>query len=299
MRSARARVSSASARSASTPSFASPPCAAASAAGTASDSAQGQLTTSTASATSKARAGSCTRHHAYTAMATTISAPTNHAEMRSAARASGGRCSCARSTSRVSCDSRVSAPVRVTFRRAGRSRQTLPANAIVPVGFSTGTDSPVSSDSSKAGAACSPASSTSPSAGTPSPTATRTMSPTASALSGTCSNRTPAPPSSGPFPVPSSGPSTRSRVASAGRARARASTCALAMPRARCSSMRAINSRNTNITAASNHTCTPPRMVSIRLAKYASSVEPAISVSMPSRRPRSSRNMPSRNGQPA
>ena len=279
MRSARARTSSASPRSASTPRRASAPCAAASAAGTASDSAQGQLTTSTASATSNARAGSCIRHHAYTAIAARISTVTNHPAMRSAVRAIGGRCSCARSTSRVSCDSRVSAPVRSTCSRAGRSRQRLPAQAVAPAVLATGSDSPVSRDSSNAVSA----SSTAPSAGTPSPTATRTMSPTASAFSGTCSAL----------------PSARSRVASAGRARASASTCADAIPRARCSSMRATSSRKTNITAASYQTWVPPRTVSNRLAKYASRVEPAISVSMPRRRPRSSRHIPSRNGQPA
>jgi hypothetical protein len=45
-------------RNGNTPSLASAPCAAASAAGTASDNAQGQLITSRARVTSKARAGS-------------------------------------------------------------------------------------------------------------------------------------------------------------------------------------------------------------------------------------------------
>ena len=54
---ARASVSSASGRVASTPQRASAPCAAASTAGTDSDRAQGQLITSNASVTSNARSG--------------------------------------------------------------------------------------------------------------------------------------------------------------------------------------------------------------------------------------------------
>ena len=62
-------------------------------------------------------------------------------------------------------------------------------------------------------------------------------------------------------------PSARSRDGEGRAARARcASTCALAMLRTRCSSMRAASSRKTNITAASYQTCGPPRTVSTTLA---------------------------------
>ena len=57
----RARRCSASARTGNTPSFASAPFAAASAAGTAKDKAQGQLMTTNASMTSNAREGSWAR----------------------------------------------------------------------------------------------------------------------------------------------------------------------------------------------------------------------------------------------
>ena len=124
---ARARLSSASGRSASRPILASAPCAAASAAGTASDSAQGQLITSRARVTSSARAGSCCHHQANTAAATGSSTSTKRLPMRSALRASAGRWDWACSTSRASCEMRVAVPVQVTCSRAGRSRQTVPA----------------------------------------------------------------------------------------------------------------------------------------------------------------------------
>ena len=63
-RSTRAKVARASGETTSTPMAARRPCAAVSAAGMASDKAQGQLTTSTASVTSKARDGSCACHQA-------------------------------------------------------------------------------------------------------------------------------------------------------------------------------------------------------------------------------------------
>ena len=186
------------------------------------------------------------RQATYTATATTVSAATKRLAIRSANRAKGGRCACACSTRRASCESRVFAPTSRTEIRAGRSRQTVPANTSSPACLRTGLDSPVNSASSKL--AC--ASSRTPSAGTASPAAMQAMSPISSAASGTASRL----------------PSASSRVASAGRARANASTCALAMLRARCSSMRAASNRNTNITAASNHTCGPPRIVSTTLA---------------------------------
>ena len=127
------------------------------------------------------------------------------------------------------------------------------------------------------------ASSSTPSAGTGSPTATRTTSPMDSASTGTDSRL----------------PSASSRVANAGRARASASTCALAMPRARCSSWRATSSRNTNITAASYQTWVPPRTVSQVLAAHASSSSPRSACPCPARRPRSSFQAPTMNGQPA
>ena len=126
-------VSSASARSASTPSRASAPCAAASAAGTASDSAHGQLITSSASVTSNARAGSCGpprgEHDGRGAPAGRArSTPRRGRPAAPAAADAPARCS----TSRASCDRRVPLPVAVTRRRAGRSRQSVPANTASP-----------------------------------------------------------------------------------------------------------------------------------------------------------------------
>ena len=250
----RASVSRASGRQTRMPSRDRRECAAASAAGTASDRAQGQLITSSASTTSKARAGvvrapgherddgddrqpqhepGCdaigdARH----ARAMFLCALHQSQQRRQPRRRAAGRdARCAPSGPRHGSGQHgIARRMRHRLRFAGEQRFIEARGA----------------SSSRA------------SAGTLARRRPR-------------ARRRPAP--AAPPARPRAPPSARSRSASTGVARASASTRATATRRARCSSMRAASSRNTNITAASNQTCAPPRIVSSVLAPQASSVD--------------------------
>ena len=87
-----AKGSSASMRRSSTPRCASACAAASNAAGVARDSAQGQVTISTDTATQIARGGSITLHATPPAAARTNTAQRNGPAQRSAQRAAAGRC---------------------------------------------------------------------------------------------------------------------------------------------------------------------------------------------------------------
>ena len=165
------------------------PVAAVTAAGVASESAQGQVTTSTASVISKARAGSCVHHHQATAAAAASTAPTNQAAARSASRATAGFSAWARSSRRRMEASTVSSPTRSMRTTRGLSVLRAPPMTRAPGATGRGMRSPVSSDSSTA---LSP-SSTTPSAGTVSPGRTRTRSPGASSATATVSSAPPGP----------------------------------------------------------------------------------------------------------
>ncbi|CFE47818.1 Uncharacterised protein [Mycobacterium tuberculosis] len=113
-------------------------------------------------------------HPAKVATATPMTAGTNTAETRSASRCTGALSPCACSTSRTICASAVSAPTAVARTVNSPSRLTVAPATRSPAVFSTGTDSPVSIDSSTAARP----SVTSPSTGIFSPGRTRTRSPT-------------------------------------------------------------------------------------------------------------------------
>ena len=156
-----------------TPRRARLPTAAASAVGVASDSAHGQVTTSTATAVHSARAASVTAQYSAVAAATARTAATNHPAMRSAISTTCGRCAAARSVSRRICEARVASPARCTRITAGFKRLTAPAAKPAPARLTTGRLSPVSSASS---VSVSPSTKT-PSAGIASPGFTSTRSP--------------------------------------------------------------------------------------------------------------------------
>ena len=101
--------------------------------------------------------------------------------MTSASRAIGARLACASCTSRMICCSVVSRPTRVARKRKLPVEFTLPPNTPAPGSLSTGSDSPVSIDSSTADVP----STTSPSTGTRSPGLTMTMSPRRRPATGT------------------------------------------------------------------------------------------------------------------
>ena len=145
---AAASVSSAWPRVTSTPRRNSVPVAAVSAAGVASDSAHGQVTTSTATVIHSARDGSIAYHARATTAASTSSAPTNQRATRSASCAIFGFSVCARSIRRTMPASTVSCPTRPTRIVSGPFRFTAPPVSASPARFATARDSPVSSDSS-------------------------------------------------------------------------------------------------------------------------------------------------------
>ncbi len=160
--------------------------------GVASPSAHGHaiMTTDTAATSALANAG-CgpkTIHPTNDKIATAMTAGTNQAETWSASRWIGARLRCASDTIATMRASTVSPP---TFSARMTSEPlpfTVPPISCAPVAFSTGTDSPVTIDSSTA---LRP-SSTAPSTGTRPPGFTRSRSPTCTSSSGTSTS----PPSS-------------------------------------------------------------------------------------------------------
>ena len=73
---------------------------------------------------------------------------TNHGTMESARRCIGALEDCASSTSRIIFDSVVFCKVELTSTNSAPLAFTVPANTLVPVDLLTGTDSPLSMDSS-------------------------------------------------------------------------------------------------------------------------------------------------------
>ena len=115
-----------SARVISRPRRASDEVAAVIAVGVARDSAQGQVTTSTASVAANAREGSTSIQAPATTAAASSTPPTNHDAQRSASRAMAGRSVCARSSSLTMPAITVSWPTASILTRAGRERLTDP-----------------------------------------------------------------------------------------------------------------------------------------------------------------------------
>ncbi len=277
-RSMLARRGRASGPSASTPRASNRDCARAIAAGTAKASAQGQVATSTASVAGNALLGSTSHQATATSADSTSVAVTTRRAMASAQPAMAGRCSRACATCRATCDIAVAAPTAVARRRSVPACTWLPASTASPWRRRSGVDSPVSRASSTH--ASSPT--TVPSQGNAFPVPTCTRSPTTSSRAGTASSC-----------------SSRRRQAIAGCAPAMASSRAVLASRRRASRKRAASRNSTNITAASNHTCGPPRRVSNNEPVQASRMPPPIRVSMPGRRMRHSDHMPRRKGAPA
>ncbi len=167
----------------SSPSWAPRPVPTSSAVGVARPSAHGQAMMRTATAAVNANAGSspAPSQNPSVATASPITTGTNTAETRSASRCTGALPLWASLTSRAICASAVSAPTRVA-RTTSRPPALTEAPATASPGcFSTGTDSPVSSDSSTALRPCS----TIPSAATFSPGRTTKRSPAWSCSIGT------------------------------------------------------------------------------------------------------------------
>jgi hypothetical protein len=125
---------------------------------------------------------------------------------------------------------RVSFPARDTRKTSGCSRLTEPPTNSLPVRFSTGTDSPVSIDSSALDAP----SSTTPSAGIRSPGATSAKSPGTSSCAVI-------------FSPCSASDGVRSRNANAGIQRSKGSSARSARARVDASAPRAASSRKTSI----------------------------------------------------
>ena len=152
---------------------ASADCAAATAAGAASDSAQGHVATSTAMALGSACDGST--NHQPTTVATVMpsTAHRNQPAIRLALSTMCGRSRPASSTSRCRAASEVDAPMRVTSTTSGWSRLIEPARIGAPLVLSIGVDSPVSQACEQLERPCT----TTPSAGTVSPGGTSTRSP--------------------------------------------------------------------------------------------------------------------------
>ena len=176
-----ASFSSALARVTSTPRRLRRTLAAATAAGVASDSAHGQVTTSTASVAAKARVGSNHSHSPATTAASTRITATNCTAARSASSAIGGRSACARS---------ISAPMAASVESCARAcattwmaapRFTLPPSSRSPARCETGIDSPVINASSSVAVSFSSSAST----GTTAPRAISRRSPATTSAIGT------------------------------------------------------------------------------------------------------------------
>ncbi len=168
------------------PSLAARPVPIMSAIGVARPSAQGQAMTRTATAAVTAVPGAPARAQAMrTARARPMTIGTNTEEMRSARRWTAALEACASSTMRAIWASWVSAPTRVARTTRRPEALTVAPVTVSPTVASTGTDSPVSIDSSTAEAP----ETTVPSVAIFSPGRTTNSSPTASSPTGTRTSR--------------------------------------------------------------------------------------------------------------
>ncbi len=264
----------------SRPSRAIADAVATSADGAASDSAHGQVTTSTETTTHTTRDGSMVLQAAPAPTASSSTAHRNGPAQRSAAAVIAGRCERAARISAAMASARVSAPTRSTRMLTGAPTLRLPATTASPSCRVTGRDSPVSSDSS---ARVQPSTIT-PSAAKASPCGTRTRSPTRSSSMST--GATPPAPSSR-----STVRGTRAITSSSERS---------ARWRARISSQRPPSRKLTNIVIESKYTSRPNRPPGAKaapvLAAKATRMPSDTGTSMPMRRWRSARHAPPRKG---
>ena len=278
----RASRSMASARVTSTPRRASLAVAAASATGVASDSAQGQVTTSTASTAGKARAGSTNHQHTAVATASTRITPTNQLAARSARRTSRGRSVRARSCS-ATMEASVELLTECTVTSvSGSPTFTLPPRISSPAWRRMAADSPVSSDSSSIAEPEPEPTARFASTGITPPLGTVKRSPGTSAAAVVCSRS----------------PSSRSRQTIAGRLRARASAEVAPRCRTLISMKRPAVRKNTNMPTESKYTSPEPRKVFTTLGAQAINSASATGTSMPTRRCVMSRQAPNRMGAP-
>ncbi|OIQ74859.1 hypothetical protein GALL_434820 [mine drainage metagenome] len=252
---------------------------AASAAGTASDSAHGQLTTSTATSVGTMRDGS-SHHHSNTVSAATPSKPSvNHCAATSANCAERGLLAsacCIRSTIWAM---RVPAPVCVARSTSGDCRFMLPASTASPSALCTGLLSPVSKASSTSDAP----EITTPSTAAALPLGSSTSSPTRTWVIATLRQ--------------SSLPGGRTRTA-AGSCSINSSAAFRLRWRSPSSISRAVNSKARNITTESKYTMLSPRATLHMLAANALHSPRVTGTSIPRRRLRTSRSAPTRKGQP-
>jgi hypothetical protein len=207
------------------------PAAASSAVGVASDSAHGQVTTSTDAATIVARDGSIHCQATQASAASASTATRKGPAHRSASCASRGLRAEADSMRSAISRSRDSPGARESRITSGPSRFRLPADSGSPGPLGMGRLSPVSNDSS----ACVRPDSTAPSAGTACPTETRTRSPARSARSVTSVEP----------------PCASSRSAVSGSRASRSPTPISARSRAPASSQRPTSRKATNIVSES------------------------------------------------
>ena len=149
------------------------PVATVSATGVASDSAHGQVTTSTDTAIHSARDGSICIHSSAAVAASSRMAPTNQPAARCVSSIQRGRSPDARSIRLTMAASAVSLPTRVTRRCNALPLLTDPPISAAPAVFATGRLSPLSSASLRVA----PALSSTPSAGSVSPGRTSKRSP--------------------------------------------------------------------------------------------------------------------------
>ncbi|GAA3303812.1 hypothetical protein GCM10020295_53350 [Streptomyces cinereospinus] len=169
------------------PSWAPRPVPTISAVGVARPSAHGQAMIRTATAAVKAATVSpvAPSHRPKVAVASTRTTGTKIPATRSASRCTSALPFCASSTSRAIRASWVSAPTRVAATTSRPPAFTVAPATVSPAATSTGTDSPVSIETSTAEAP----STTVPSVATFSPGRTTNRSPTASSVTGTRTSR--------------------------------------------------------------------------------------------------------------
>ena len=222
-----------------TPSRAKAPAAESMATGVAKDSAQGQVTISTATATIRACCGSLGHHHTSAASAASSTKTRKGRATRSASWANRGFCSEALSISATISANRVSAPTRSTRISTADSRLMLPAQTSPPTVRQRGADSPVSRASSTR---VLPASN-GPSAGNTSPGNTRSTSPSAMRRTPTRTKR----------------PSSPRRSTLSGKRFIRASSAPAVRSRRRNSSQRPVSRKKTNMVSESKYTSRPKR----------------------------------------
>ncbi|OIQ86130.1 hypothetical protein GALL_320330 [mine drainage metagenome] len=273
-----ATASSACPRAISTPARDSRAVAAASAAGTASDSAHGQLTTSTAIIAGAIRAGSIHHHSSAVAAAIASSTSVNQCAATSASRAARGLCSKAPFISSTICAMRVPWPARSARTTSGESTFMLPASTASPGSLATASASPVSSASS----AWLLPSSTVPSTGTRLALGTCTTSPARSRVIATLCHR----------------PSGSRRRTAAGSCSISSSAAWVLRWRRLASISRADSSSARNIVTESKYTGPLPRTTLTQLTAKAPHKPSTTGTSMPRRRMRRSRQQPCRKVQP-